>query len=147
MRMKVFTTDSLRRMGLALFAAALLSVVSIEARGRTAYFLNIYSVTCWSSNDPAQGADEPYLKYNNDRIWTGPDCTPITTMYPNIHTDFWDHVEIRIMEDDFGSDDTVGYVNVTGALWGQGPQTYYSYKWIDNLGYVINYSMDFEVPA
>jgi hypothetical protein len=84
-------------MTLALCVAALLAAVPLGARGRIAYFLDIYQVTCWSSNDPAQGADEPYLKLNGNRIWTGPDCSPITTMYPSIHTDFWEYADLYIM--------------------------------------------------
>lgn len=147
MRSRMFTPGSLQRMAWALCVAATVAVgVHLEARGRTAYLLNIYTVTCWMQNDPG-GADEPYLKLNGNRIWTGPDCEPITTMYPSVYTDFWEHADLYIMEDDFGPDDTVGYVNVTGAAWGQGVITYYSYKWVDNLGWMPNYSMEYEVPA
>lgn len=143
--MRVFTSVPLRRMALFLGAVALLmTAVPVKAHHGGAHFLDIYSVTCWSSNDFGQGADEPYLKLNGNRIWTGPDCTPITTMYPGVHTDFWNTNDLYIMEDDFGSDDTVGYVLV-GPQSGQGTITYYSYKWIDGLGWVINYSMDYAV--
>jgi len=100
-------------------------------------------VTCWTQNDPS-GADEPYLKLNGSRIWTGPDCTPVTTMYPGVNTTFWNQVSLYIMEDDFGADDTVGYVLV-GPQSGQGTITYYSYKWVNGFGWIINYSMDYEV--
>lgn len=142
--MRVFFSVSLRRLALSLCAAALLAAVPLEARGRIAYFLDIYSVTCWMQNDPS-GADEPYLKLNGNRIWTGGDCTPISTQYPSIHTDFWEHADLYIMEDDFGPDDTVGYVYVSSAQNFQGTITYYSYKWVDNLGWMPNYSMDYAV--
>jgi hypothetical protein len=123
--------------------ALLVSGVSLSA---TAYFLDIPTVTCWSHNDP-DDSDDPYLKLNDDRIWTGPECTPVTTMYPNLRTSFWDHADVYIMDDDFGFDDTVGQVYVTGALQGQGQQYYYSYLWYDGIGWLPNYEMEYSVPA
>ena len=61
-----------------------------------------------------------------------------------MNTTFWNQVDLYIMEDDFGPDDTVGYVLV-GPQSGQGTITYYSYKWVNGFGWIINYSMDYEV--
>lgn len=142
--MKAFTTVTLRRAVLALAATAFSVIhVPVEAHHGGAHFLDVYTVTCWTQNDPS-GADEPYLKLNGSRIWTGPDCTPITTMYPGVTTTFWNQVPLEIMEDDFGNDDQVGYVTV-GPQSGQGTQTYYSYKYVPGLGTIINYSMEYRV--
>ena len=142
--MRVFRSVSAPRVLLSLCAAALFMHAPVTAHhGAQSHFLDVYSITCWAYNDPS-GSDEPYLKLNNNRIWTGGDCSPIETMYPGVHTDFYMNGDLYIMEDDFGSDDTVGYVLV-GPQAQQGPQTYYSYKWINGLGYVPNYSMDYNV--
>jgi hypothetical protein len=142
---KRFMSVSLRRRILGLGAACAVAVVMNVARvSATAYFLDVTAVTCWFSNDPV-GADEPYLKLDGSRIWTGPDCSPITTMYPGVHTTFWEHADLEVMEDDFGPDDQLVYVNVTGAVSGQGTQSAYSYVWIDYMGWVPYYSVDYSV--
>ena len=142
--MRMFTSVFAPRVLLSFCAAALFMLAEpVKAHHGGAHFLDIYEVTCWAYNDPS-GSDEPYLKLNGNRIWSGGDCSPIETMYPGVTTDFWNQVDLYIMEDDFGSDDTVGYVLV-GPQSGQGTITYYSYKWIDNMGWVPNYSMDYRV--
>ncbi len=142
--MKAFTSQSLRRAVAAVCFAALSGIaVPAQAHHGGAHYLDVPTLTCWTQNDPS-GADEPYLKLNGSRIWTGPDCTPITTMYPGITTTFWNQVYLDIMEDDFGNDDFCGSVLV-GPQSGWGQQTYYSYKFVSGLGYIINYQMEYTV--
>lgn|GEM_PF-1529746 len=122
-------------------AALLVNPAPATAHHGGAHILKLYSITCWAQNDPS-GDDEPYLKLNSNRFWENPDCFPVTTFdLGGMEIVFWNQAELRIMEDDFGSDDTVGYILV-GPQAGQGRITYYSYKCCP---YAFNYQLDYEV--
>ena len=76
-----------------------------------AHTLILYSLTCWARNDPS-GDDEPYLKLAGTRFWEHPDCYPVHTYdLGGMTRTFRNEADLYIMEDDFGSDDTVGYIS------------------------------------
>jgi hypothetical protein len=144
----------MRRVRLAVRAVAAMCVavvlavaarpVPAAASHGGAHILVLYSLTCYSLNDPV-GDDEPYLKLNNDHIWSDPGCTPIHTYdLGGRQFSFWNEADLWIMEDDFGSDDTVGYIRIGPQAY-QGPLYYSSVKWIDGLGYVLNYELRYEI--
>jgi hypothetical protein len=123
-------------------AALLITTKSVNAHHGGAHILKVYRLVCWQQNDP-YGADEPYLKLNNNRIWSG-DCSPVASVYPAVNTTFWNQTDLRIMEDDIGPDDSVGYVLV-GPQAGKGTQSYFSTKWVNGVGWFPNYTMEYEV--
>jgi hypothetical protein len=127
-------------------AATLLTIPSsASAHHGGAHMLKLYSLTCWAQND-SSGADEPYLKIDSNRFWSGPDCLPVTTIdLGGLEQWFWNQAELRIMEDDFGRDDTVGFLLVGPQAW-TGVQTYTSYKLCGCVSvYIINYQLVYEI--
>lgn len=133
----------LARIGGPLVAAVVLTLLATAAPASAshggAHTLIVYSLTCWAQNDPS-GDDEPYLKLAGNRIWEHPDCYPVHTYNINQSWTFWNETDLYIMEDDFGSDDTVGWVRV-GPQAGQGTLTYFSYK----NGVAFNYQLVYQV--
>jgi len=130
-------------LSVAMTATAGLTAVPAGAHHGGAHILKLYSLTCWAQNDPS-GDDEPYLKLNGNRFWENSDCYPGHTYnLGGMEVSFWNEADLYIMEDDFGSDDTVGYVRL-GSQAGQGIVTYYSYKWTGST-YIFNYQLDYQV--
>lgn len=128
---------------LALAVTFLARPMPAAAHHGGAHILKLYSLTCYLQNDPS-GDDEPYLKLNGNRFWENPDCLPIHTYdLGGMTISFWNEADLYIMEDDFGSDDTVGYVRV-GPQAGQGIQRYFSVKWV-GTGWFLNYELYYEI--
>lgn len=127
----------------AVVGTLLVNAAPAGAHHGGAHILKLYSLSCMAQNDPS-GDDEPYLKLNGNRFWENPDCYPIHTYdLGGMEISFWSEADLYIMEDDLGSDDTVGYIRV-GPQAGQGRITYYSYK-TTPTGYIFNYRLDYEV--
>lgn len=142
--MRKFKSLSTRCLFLFLCTAALIvNAVPVSAHHGGAHILRVYTLVCWLHNDVCC-ADEPYLKLAGNRIWTGPDCNPVEGLSPGVDTTFWNQASLQIMEDDTGPDDTIGGV-VVGPQNGQGTVEFIAWKWQDGVGYVKNYSMEFEV--
>ncbi|HEU5111351.1 MAG TPA: hypothetical protein VFT95_22650 [Micromonosporaceae bacterium] len=140
-------TGRLRRLFGAITVGAVVALVvgapPAQAHHGGAHALLIYSLTCWAQNDPS-GDDEPYIKINNDRIWSNPDCYPVHTYdLGGLRKEFWNEADLRVMEDDLGSDDTVLYLRI-GSQAGQGVQTFTSYKWVGTT-YIVNYQITYEI--
>lgn len=140
------SSASLRRLlvlGAAMLSVLVLSPAPAMASHGNWHQVTFYSLTCWARNDPS-GDDEPYLKLSGSRIWENPDCASVQTIdLGGLTRSFWHEADLYIMEDDFGSDDTVGYIRL-GPQQYQGVQTYYSYK-MTPTGYIWNYELRYQV--